>query len=180
MEHIKTFIETKGKYQYLQVFGLHRKQSDKLFEFFKEVYLEKLNTQYTERQIIYNEYGMTARKKIISDEKLSWYLHIVLYYLRNYPTFEVLGWQIGKFKQEAQSIISKWFIVVMKSLSKCRVVPARDLNNLEEIANYLLGIGVLKKEDLDIIIDVTERRINRPQSSGIQRLHYSGKKSVIQ
>lgn len=176
MELIKNFTQTKGKYQYRQIFGITKDQFSKLFNVFKETYLKYSNMKYTERQLVYSKYKMTARKKTIKDERLKWYLHIVLYYIRHYPTFEVLGWQIGKFKQEAFNIIDNWFVILMKSLKVCRVIPARDLDHLEEVATYLLGEGVLEEEELDLIIDVTERRINRPSDYDTQKDYYSGKK----
>lgn len=177
MELRKNFLETKGKYQYQQVFGLTREQSEKLFEVFKQTYLEEVDVKYAERQEVYKNYkGLTARKKVILDEVLRYYFHIVLYYIRHYPTLEMLGWLLGCYKQQASSIISRWFMMLMKSLSACRVVPARDLAQLEEITDYLLGEGVLKEEDLDLIIDVTERRVNRPVDNDAQKSLYSGKK----
>jgi len=176
MEQLKNFMQTKGKYQYQQVFGIKEKQFSKLFDVFKIVYLKEINIQYIDRQAKYSDYGMIARKKIIGDKKLNWYLHIVLYYLRQYPTYEVLGWQIGKFKQDAFKIIQNWFPLLMKSLKMCKVVPIRDLEHLEEITRHLLGEGILQKEDLDLIIDVTERRINRPLDYDTQKTYYSGKK----
>jgi len=177
MELKKKFIETKGKYQYQQVFGINKSQFEVLFKHFKLTYIQELNSKYIERQSIYKDFPeMTARKKIISDENLKWYLHIVIYYIRHYPTLEVLGWQIGKFKQDAHELISNWFMILIKSLEACRVVPARDLEQLEEISEYLLGEGVLKEEDLDLIIDVTERKINRPIAHDVQEEYYSGKK----
>lgn len=61
MELRKNFLETKGKYQYQQVFGLTREQSAQLFEFFKQTYLEEVDIKYAERQEIYKDYrGMTG------------------------------------------------------------------------------------------------------------------------
>lgn len=177
MELKKNFFKTKGKYQYQQVFGLNKKQSADLFDFFKSRYLKEIDVKYTERQAIYEVYPkMTARKKIISEDQLKWYFHIILYYIRHYPTLEVLGWQLGKFKQDAHELVLKWFMVFIKSLSDSRAVPARDLNQLKEVGAYLLGEGVLEEEDLDLIIDVTERQLNRPFNYDVQKEYYSGKK----
>ena len=147
-----------------------------MFEEFKKTYLEESDIQYTERQSIYTSYGMTARKKLIKDELLNDYMHMVLYYIRHYPTLELLAWQFNMYKQQAEKIISQWFKVLMKSLANLNVIPARDLNELAKKAEVLLGQGILTKEDLVLIIDVTERRINRSVSDEIQKRHYSGKK----
>lgn len=175
----KNFFETKGKYQYQQVFGIKKEQSSILFEVFKATYLEEVDIQYANRQAIYAPYkNMTARKKIIKDEALNNYLHIMLYYIRHYPTLEELGWQLGCYKQQASKILSDWLIILIKSLRSCKVVPARDLEELEQVTDYLLGEGVLKEEDLDLIIDVTERRVNRPVDNDTQKELYSGKKNA--
>jgi|AntRauTorckE5430_2_1112549.scaffolds.fasta_scaffold30379_1 hypothetical protein len=176
MDKLSTFTNVKGKYQYCNVFGMDKAQFEKLFAHFKEQYRENTLAAYEERKLIYlsNNNGLTARLKFISDVRLQQYLHIMIYYIRHYPTFEVLGWNIGKTKQESAVIVHKWFIIFIKSLDSCKVLPARDLKNVSEVAANLLGEGVISEEELDLIVDVTEREINRPRYN--QKVKYSGKK----
>ena len=57
------------------------------------------------------------------------------------------------------------------------MLPARDLKHVRQVVEDLLGDGVIDNEELDLIIDVTERRINRPKKN--QKVYYSGKKSIM-
>jgi len=179
MDKLSSFILVKGKYQYRGIFGMEKEQFEKLFDHFYNLYREETLKFYEERKKLYtsSDNGLTARLKYVTEEKLRQYLHVTIYYLRHYPTFEVLGWTIGKTKQEACQIVHQWFVLLIKSLDNCKVLPARDLKHVEQVAENLLGDGVIDNEELDLIIDVTERRINRPKKN--QKAYYSGKKNII-
>jgi hypothetical protein len=175
MDKLSVFTNVKGKYQYRNVFGMDKAQFEKLFVHFREQYMENTIELYEERKLSYttNNNGLMARLKFISEVKLRQYLHIIIYYIRQYPSFEVLGWNIGKTKQRAAKIVHGWFKLFIKSLESCKVLPARKLEHLPKVAAYLLGEGVIDEEELDMIIDVTERDINRPKYN--QKEKYSGK-----
>jgi hypothetical protein len=176
MDKLSAFTNVKGKYQYRNVFGMDKAQFEKLFVHFEKQYKENTIVEYEERKLTYstNNNGLTARFKLIPDARLRQYLHISIYYIRQYPTFDVLGWNIGKTKQEACKIVHQWFGLFIKSLDSCKVLPARDLKHLPEVVANLLGEGVVDEEELDLIVDVTEREINRPRYN--QKEKYSGKK----
>ena len=180
MDKLSSFFLVKGKYQYRGIFGMEKAQFERLFEEFQNLYKEETEKSYEERKRLYrsSDNGLTARLKYIKEEKLRQYLHVTIYYLRHYPTFEVLGWTIGKTKQEACQIVHQWFVLLIKSLDNCKVLPARDLKHVGQVAEDLLGKGVIDNEELDLIIDVTERRINRPKKN--QKNYYSGKKNIMQ
>jgi len=179
MDKLSVFTQTKGKYQYKSVFGLTQDDFERLYKVFETLYQAEAKSSYETRKLLYlnNNNGLTARLVYIKSLKLRQYLHVVLYYIRHYPTFEELGWKIGKTKQGAFELIHKWFVLLVKSLDKCSVLPARDIKDIIPIANALLGLGVITEEELDLIIDVTERRINRPKHQ--QKGFYSGKKNIM-
>ena len=145
MDKLSTFTLVKGKYQYRRVFGMDKEQFEKLFEHFHILYREQTLEAYENRKLLYisTNNGLKARLKYIPEEKLRQYLHVVIYYLRHYPTFDVLGWEIGKTKQEACEMIHQWFVLLIKSLDKCKVLPARDLKHVSQVAEDLLGQGVI-------------------------------------
>lgn len=180
MDKLATFTQTKGKYQYKSVFGLDREEFEKLFTVFQELYRQETIASYEKRKELYLslDNGLTARLVYTKEIKLRQYLHVVLHYIRHYPTFEELGWKIGKTKQGAFEIVHEWFVLLIKSLDKCRVLPARNVKDITPIAKDLLGLGLITQEELDLIIDVTERRINRPNKN--QKVFYSGKKNITQ
>jgi hypothetical protein len=111
MDKLSTFILVKGKYQYRGIFGMDKEQFEKLFTYFQNLYKEETLEFYENRKEIYSrsDNGLTARLKYIKEEKLRQYLHVTIYYLRHYPTFEVLGWTIGRTKQEAFEIVNLGF-----------------------------------------------------------------------
>ena len=180
MDKLSSFILVKGKYQYQGIFGMEKEQFERLFSEFQNLYKKEAQKSYEARKNVYktSDNGLTARLRYIKEQRLREYLHVTIYYLRHYPTFEVLGWTIGKTKQEACQIVHQWFVLLMKSLDSCKVLPARDLKHVEQVAEDLLGKGVIDNEELDLIIDVTERRINRPKKG--QKDYYSGKKNIMQ
>lgn len=180
MDKLTAFTATKGKYQYKSVFGLDKEEFEKLFTVFEDLYRQEAMTSYEKRKSLYasTDNGLTARLVYIKECKLRQYLHVVLHYIRHYPTFEELGWKIGKTKQGAFEMVHQWFVLLIKSLDKCRVLPARNIKDILPIAKDLLGVGLITEEELDLIIDVTERRINRPNEN--QKVFYSGKKNIMQ
>ncbi|MFK7948338.1 MAG: hypothetical protein AB8G11_12180 [Saprospiraceae bacterium] len=93
MDKLSMFTTVKGKYQYQRIFGLTKEQFEKLYLTFEEVYKENAKESYEARKALYlsEDNGLTARLKLIPEDKLRKYLHVLLYYIRHYPTFEVLG-----------------------------------------------------------------------------------------
>ena len=148
MDKLSVFTQTKGKYQYKSIFGLTRDDFEKLFDIFQELYREEVKNSYENRKLLYqsNDNGSTARLVSIKEPKLRQYLHVVLYYIRHYPTFEDLGWKIGKTKQGAFEMVHKWFVLLMKSLDKCGVLPTRNIKQIVPIAKRLLGLGLITEE----------------------------------
>ena len=162
------FSETKGKKQFSSVFGLKKEQFDILFNIFEIIYRKKQEEDHAKRQQTYEEYGMKARLRFIPTALLRTYLLVVLYYLRHYPTFEVLGWNIATCGQRSEQIVQQWFPYLVLSLEDLGVIPPRTITDIESF------IEQWEKTTKDLLIDVTERRINRPQEG--QKEYYSGKK----
>lgn len=86
-------------------------------------------------------------------------LLLTLYYLRHYPTFDILGDMFSVSSSYANDIYHDYLSIMVSAL-------------------HVEGAKALKLENLEtILIDVTEQPIERPQKG--QKAYYSGKKNSI-
>lgn len=97
-------------------------------------------------------------------------LFFVLYYLKTYPTYDVLGVEYGMHRSNAYRNVQRYLMALKLALQEESALPVSTLTELHE-----------KVEDVKlIIVDGTEQRRNRPKNKAKQRQYYSGKKNVIQ
>lgn len=99
-------------------------------------------------------------------------LFFVLYYLKTYENFDVLGFHFGFSGGNAHDHIKRLLPILQRSLANLNVLPERSPNTPEEF-NQLI-----EKYD-NIIIDGVESACVRPQEEAQQRSRYSGKKKDI-
>lgn len=99
-------------------------------------------------------------------------LIFLLYYLKVYPTFDVLGAQFGINRSKACTNVHALFPVLCRALSNLGVLPHREFKTVEEFLSACQGIET-------ILIDVTERPHRRPSDNEEQKELYSGKKKDI-
>jgi hypothetical protein len=97
-------------------------------------------------------------------------LLFLLYYLKVYPTFDVLGTQFGMNRSKACENIHSLFPVLCNALSNLGVLPYREFKTVEEFRTACQGIE-------KILIDATERPHSRPVDNEEQKELYSGKKT---
>jgi hypothetical protein len=98
-------------------------------------------------------------------------LFFVLYYLKTYPTFDVLGFHFGFSSGHAHDHLDALLPVLLRSLSDLGVLPARTPGTPEEFAQLIERYG-------DIAIDGLECPCVRPQDKPLQEARYSGKKNA--
>lgn len=96
-------------------------------------------------------------------------LFFILFYLKTYPTFDVLGFFFGKPRGRSCEQIHLLVRVLKKALGREWVLPKRKIRSVEE---FLEAFPEVK----DVFGDGTERRIERPQNARSERKAYSGKK----
>lgn len=100
-------------------------------------------------------------------------LLFVLYYFKNYPTFDVLGARFDMARSKACENIHKLTPLLYKTLASLAVLPERTFATAEAFK------AALAEADLDrLLVDVTERVCKRPGDNQQQREYYSGKKSA--
>lgn len=95
-------------------------------------------------------------------------LFFILFYLRHYPTQEVLGFLFGISQGQANQWIHRLTPIVKKALGEEKELPARTAADAQELMEAC--------PELEFILDGTERPVRRPQDSEDRRKDYSGKK----
>jgi len=98
-------------------------------------------------------------------------LFFILFYLKSYPTFDVLGFVTDRDRGKCCRSVQILLIALKKTLSREIVLPERKISSVEEF---------LKKfpDAKDVFFDGTERRIQRPRNKKRQKKQYSGKKKA--
>jgi len=97
-------------------------------------------------------------------------LVFLLYYLKVYPTFDVLGAQFGMSRSKACENVHELFPILCQALTGLGVMPHREFKTVEEFRVACDGIEKL-------LIDATERPHWRPADDEEQQDLYSGKKN---
>jgi len=98
-------------------------------------------------------------------------LFFVLFYLKTYPTFDVLGFLADKERSHSYEAIVLYTKAVQKALGKKFVLPKRKIRSVEEFIQMFPDLK-------DVLLDGTERRIQRPKNKKSQTKTYSGKKKA--
>jgi DDE superfamily endonuclease/Helix-turn-helix of DDE superfamily endonuclease len=107
-----------------------------------------------------------GRKAVLrtSEDKL----FFLLFYLRHYPTQEVLGFLFGISQGQANQWIHRLTPILKKALADEKELPGRTADSVKDLLETC--------PELVFLIDGTERPIRRPQDGERRRKDYSGKK----
>lgn len=154
--------------------GLTCEEFEYLIPVYKEAYAEIKEEEYLERK----KENPNTRKSNIKAEfkgKLNTYekkLFINLYYLKTYPTFDVLAFNFGISRTRACYHIHRLTKIVARTFEKLGTKPKRKIETAED---FLEVFGNIE----ELIVDVTERRHFRHKDYETQKFNYSGKKNNI-
>lgn len=154
----------KTERQLRAITGLNYKQFSILLPVFSQ-YLEEMKQdkhKNKERKIGSGNKGAieTPTEKLL----------LILFYLRCYPTFDVLGFTFGISGDSAHKYVYRLFEVAMKTLYDFGVLPHISFKTPEEFQAAF-------KEFDTLLIDATERAVQRSADYHIQNADYSGKKN---
>jgi hypothetical protein len=99
-------------------------------------------------------------------------LFFILYYKKNYPTFDTLAYLFdfsssGQAYEQVQALLP----CLEYSLSQLNMLPSRHFESAEEMSYALENIDT-------VLIDGMERPCQRPQDNMLQKARYSGKKNA--
>lgn len=96
-------------------------------------------------------------------------LFFVLFYIKTYPTFDVLSFFTNKGRGRCCEEVHIYLEILEKTLKTKIKLPKRKINSVEEFIKEFPGVK-------DVFLDGTERLIQRPRDSKRNRKNYSGKK----
>jgi hypothetical protein len=143
--------------------GLNRKALDELCEVFEVVYQESIESDTKPRK---RARGGGRKARLSSTE---FKLFFILFYFKCYPTFDVMSWLFEMERGRANRWVHRLQAILEKALGKKMVLPERKLESIEQfLARF--------PEVTEVILDGTERPVQRPKDAEKQKEHYSGKK----
>ena len=141
--------------------GINRKAFEVLLSTFIEVYEQSRSKKPRQRAI---GGGRKAHLKTNASK-----LFFILFYFKCYPTFDLAGFIFGIDRAQAHYWVHRLQPVLETALGKKMSLPPRKINNVEDFLTRYPGVK-------RVMIDGTERRIQRPKDKEKQKLNYSGKK----
>lgn len=98
-------------------------------------------------------------------------LFFILFYVKAYPTFDVLGFMTDRDRGKCCRSVHLLLKALKKALGREIVLPERKIHSVEEFLEKF-------PEAKDVFFDGTERRIQRPKNKKRQNKLYSGKKKA--
>jgi len=128
---------------------------------FSEIYTQSLLERPRQRAI---GGGRKARLHRPEDK-----LFYILFYFKSYPTFDVAGVLFDIDRSQAQMWMHRLQPILEATLGEKMALPERKLDSVEAFIERFPGVK-------RVMIDGTERPIQRPQDPEKQTLNYSGKK----
>ena len=141
--------------------GLNRKAFDELLAAFSPLYEQTRQTQPRQRAV-----GGGRKARLLgSQEKLVF----ILFYFKCYPTFDLAGIIFDIHRSQAHDWMHRLQPILEKTLGQKMVLPERKLDSIEAFLARFPGVK-------RVMIDGTERPVQRPQDPEAQTANYSGKK----
>ena len=96
-------------------------------------------------------------------------LLFILFYLKNYPTYDVLAFTFNLSRGGAFESVQRLLPILKQTQKNLKVLPKRTTDDPQELLQLVESID-------HILIDATERPIQRPHKPARQKKHFSGKK----
>ena len=143
--------------------GLNQQAFEALLPSFEEAYQETLDKKRRWRAA---GGGRKATLKTSADK-----LFFILMYCKCYPTFDVMSVIFGFDRSCAHDWVHRLLPILEVALGKKQALPERKINSIEEFISKFAEVE-------ELIIDGTERPVQRPKDAEQQQEHYSGKKTA--
>jgi len=143
--------------------GLNRQAFDPLCEVFEATYQEQLACEARPRKRARGG-GRKARLRSIEAK-----VFFILFYFKCYPTFDVLGFLFELERGRSNRWVHRLQGILERALGKKLVLPERKIESIEQFLERF-------PEVKEVIIDGTERPVQRPKAAQKQKDCYSGKK----
>lgn len=143
--------------------GLNRKAFEVLLPSFTKAYQQSLVKPQSARKRAPGG-GRKPTLRTMSEK-----LFYILLYCKCYPTFDLLSVLFGFDRSCAWDWVHGLLPVLEQALGYKQALPVRKLRSLEEFLKQFPEVKT-------VILDGTERPVQRPKNSEKQKEHYSGKK----
>lgn len=143
--------------------GLNRKAFEELLASFTDAYAQSRINEQQERQ---RAPGAGRKATLQSMESK---LQYILLYCKCYPTFDLLSALFNFDRSCAHEWVHRLLPILETALRHKQVLPVRKLSSIEEFIEQFPDVK-------EVIVDGTERPIQRPKDPERQKEHYSGKK----
>jgi DDE superfamily endonuclease/Helix-turn-helix of DDE superfamily endonuclease len=143
--------------------GLNRKAFEELLPSFTAAYERSLFNPFAERQRAPGG-GRKATLKTMTEKLL-----FILVYCKCYPTFDLLSVLFNFDRSCAHDWVHRLLPILETALGHKQVLPVRKLSSIEEFLERFAEVQA-------VMVDGTERPLQRPQDAQRQKEHYSGKK----
>ena len=161
-------LEIRDDRQLRSITGISEQVLEKIEPVFGEIYEKEKDAKYQREKAS----GLRKRKRgggrKSKLEPMRTKIHFILYYLKNYPTIDVLGEKFKLARSNAHENIQMLLPIMMATLETLAYLPAREYEDAEALK--------LALENLDtLLVDATEREYFRPKDKALQKEYYSGK-----
>ncbi|GGA02750.1 transposase [Okeania sp. KiyG1] len=141
--------------------GLNRKAFQSLLFAFTQVYEQTLTDKPRQRSV---GGGRKARLRNAEDK-----LFYILFYFKCYPTFDLASILFDIDRSQAHHWTHRLQPILEAALGEKKALPERQINCVQTFIERFPGVE-------RVIMDGTERPVQRPTDSEKQKLNYSGKK----
>lgn len=141
--------------------GLNRQAFEALLVAFSPLYEQTRHTHPRQRAV-----GGGRKARLASNREK---LFFILFYFKCYPTFDVAGIIFDMHRSQAHEWMHRLQAILETTLGKQMVLPERKLDSIDA---FLERFPEVKR----VMIDGTERPMQRPQDPEAQKANYSGKK----
>ncbi len=160
-------IEKQGERQFKSLTGLSKSEFKELSDVFSETVKETKQKRYNDYiEFFKRKPGNGAIGKLeTGDDKL----FFLLFYLKVYPTYDVMGFVFNMTGKNAHRNVTELLSILEKTLKKLNVLPKRGFEDDEQFREFM-------KKHKNIIIDATERSHHRKKDYIKQKKYYNGKK----
>jgi hypothetical protein len=150
--------------------GISQEEFQFLVSIYREVEREAKEEAYQERKKKNQKARRSgAGEKPVKLDTTEKELFFAFYYMKDYPTFDILGFHFGMSRSRACEHIHRIIPLLAKMFEKLGVKPKRKITSPEE---FIEAFGDIE----ELIIDATERGYMRKKDYEEQKKDYSGKK----
>ena len=164
-------LNIKNERRLKSLTGLSFAKYERLLKIFIIVY-ERIKLAESQNKIRKRKPGGGRKSALLTHEIK---LLFVLYYLKAYPTFDVLADRFGFSTSRANQHLHKLLPILQTALIEMGVMPIREFEDPESLKEHLEKLGGIDT----LLIDVTEREHFRYEDKDKRDALYSGKKKDL-